>query len=176
MVLATSHSQSCPFCSIAAAYPPTSNPVPTSPPPSTNDTSTTTSPPDSPVAYLLLSTPHLLAFLDHAPISRGHVLVATRQHREKLSDASVEETAAVGAWLGIISRAVIGVVDPQSVVGNRGSKAVGQGVGGGEGDQPGGESRIGDWNVVQNNGTSPSEPLLLCVQHAGLQLTTRVVL
>ncbi len=57
------------------------------------------------------------------------MLVVVRPHREKLSDVSVEEGEAVGRWLGVVSRAVVGAVRE----------------GEGEGD-------VGDWNVVQNNG------------------------
>lgn len=71
-----------------------------------------------------------MAFLDHAPISRGHVLLATRQHREKVSEVSLEEGAAVGRWLGVVCRAVAGV-------------ALGME-----------RAEEGDWNVVQNNGNS----------------------
>ena len=67
------------------------------------------------------------------PLSRGHVLLATRAHRVKLGDLSVEEGRAVGAWLGIVSRCVVGAA---------------MGGSEGEGEEGGG----GDWNVVQNNG------------------------
>lgn len=79
----------------------------------------------------------MLAFLDHAPISRGHVLLATRAHREKLSDVTVEEGRALGAWLGVVSRAVVGAV------------AEGEAEEEGDGFEGAGG---GDWNVVQNNG------------------------
>lgn len=110
----------CPFCALVAAYPP--SPVPYSPPPAPPT-------PTSPTAHVILSTPHLLAFLDHAPISRGHVLVVVRAHREKLGDVTTVEGRCLGGWLGVVSRAVMGVVR--------------------EGD--GGD--VGDWNVVQNNGS-----------------------
>lgn len=103
-------------------------------------TPTTTAPasssyPGSPgTARVILSTPYLLAFLDHAPISRGHVLVATRAHREKLADISVAEGRALGSWLGIVSRAVM------------------RAVASGEGNESGGDPSKADWNLVQNNG------------------------
>lgn len=121
----------CPFCAIAS-----SNPRSTSVVPSPNSI--------SPLTHLILSTPHLIAFLDHAPISRGHVLIATRQHREKLSDVTVREGRELGAWLGIVSRAVVRVVDPSArAVERKGEEGMGESMGEG----------MGDWNVVQNNGT-----------------------
>ncbi|MCJ1359245.1 MAG: Histidine triad nucleotide-binding protein 2, mitochondrial [Icmadophila ericetorum] len=124
MPLFPSHSSDCPFCKIASAHPPSNPAKPTtlSAPPEPHSTLSGTP------TYILLSTPRVMAFLDHAPISRGHVLVATRQHREKLSDISIEEGAAVGRWLGIVCRAVAGV-------------ALGLEC-----------AEEGDWNVVQNNG------------------------
>ena len=61
------------------------------------------------------------------------MLVTTRQHRRKLDDVSVEEGRALGVWLGILSRTVVGCV--QSKDGEVVNK-----------------SDVGDWNVVQNNG------------------------
>ncbi|SLM38179.1 Histidine triad, conserved site [Lasallia pustulata] len=113
----------CPFCLIASSHPPFS---PTSPP-------STPKPPPS--TYVLLSTPLVIAFLDIAPISRGHVLVATRAHREKVSDVTVAEGRALGAWLGVVSRAVV--------------RSVGLSGKGGEG--------VGDWNIVQNNGARAAQ-------------------
>ena len=66
--------------------------------------------------------------------------MVVRAHREKLGDVSTEEGAAVGRWLGVISRAVVGAV--------RGEDTDMR-----EGD----EVDVGDWNVVQNNG-----PLSAC--------------
>ena len=120
----------CPFCAIASSNPSSS--------PAVLEPSS-----DSPLAHLILSTPCLIAFLDHAPIARGHVLVATRQHRVKLSDVTVQEGRELGAWLGIVSRAVVRVADP---VGNAG-----------EGNR---EEEMGDWNVVQNNGAHGTCTLL----------------
>lgn len=63
------------------------------------------------------------------------MLVVVREHREKLGDVRVAEGEAVGRWLGVVSRAVVGAV-------------AGVERGGGEG----GDVDVGDWNVVQNNG------------------------
>ena len=73
-------------------------------------------------------------------MSRGHVLVATRAHREKVSDVSMAEGRALGAWLGVVSRAAVRSV----------------GLTGGDGE--GGGDGVGDWNIVQNNGIRPSFP------------------
>jgi diadenosine tetraphosphate (Ap4A) HIT family hydrolase len=121
----------CPFCKISDAYPASSaSPVPYAPDPDKI----------APQAHLILSTPHILAFLDILPISPGHVLVTTREHYRKLSDlyttpkptetwvsnqklSHARDTArALGEWLPILSSALC--------------KATG----------------IEDWNVVQNNG------------------------
>jgi diadenosine tetraphosphate (Ap4A) HIT family hydrolase len=73
----------CPFCNIASSYPPTpfndpeSNPV-------------STVPDLIPLSHLILSTEHVLAFLDIMPLTRGHVLVAPRNHYQTLGDMSVQ--------------------------------------------------------------------------------------
>ena len=117
----------CPFCKIAEAFPADpSSPVPEAPDPEKT----------SPQSHLILSTPHVLAFLDILPIAPGHILITTRDHYRKLSDlykplqdteeskrANARESArALGEWLPIISAALC--------------RATG----------------IEDWNVVQNNG------------------------
>ena len=66
------------------------------------------------------------------------MLVVVRAHREKLGDVRVEEGEAVGRWLGVVSRAVVGAV--------REGEA-------GEGEDA--DLDVGDWNVVQNNGGCP---------------------
>lgn len=55
-----------------------------------------------------------------------------------MGDVRVEEGEAVGRWLGVVSRAVVGAV-------KEGGGAEDVGVGGEDVD-------VGDWNVVQNNG------------------------
>lgn len=66
------------------------------------------------------------------------MLVVVRAHREKLGDVWVEEGEAVGRWLGVVSRAVVG--------------AVREGEGAGEEAEADVDVDVGDWNVVQNNG------------------------
>jgi hypothetical protein len=48
-----------------------------------------------PPSFVLLSTPDVIAFLDIAPLTRGHVLVATRRHRVKTVELSTAEGAEV---------------------------------------------------------------------------------
>ncbi|TKA75390.1 hypothetical protein B0A49_04687 [Cryomyces minteri] len=109
--------QSCPFCAIANAYQSTpsdslSSYIPSSPDPARV----------SPECHLILCTPTVLAFLDIQPMTRGHVLVISRRHAEKLGDLKDGEGGALGSWLPVLSRAVCKVTG------------------------------VGDWNTVQNNG------------------------
>lgn len=100
----------CPFCNIATHYLP-------SYPPSSNAELV------SPSAFVVLSTPLCIAFLDIMPLAPGHLLVTTRKHHEKLSDVSEEEAAELGVWVKRISRVLMKVTG------------------------------VEDWNVVQNNGS-----------------------
>jgi len=119
----------CPFCNIAKAYPPESSLVPSNPDPEKL----------SPQAHLILSTPHVMAFLDILPIAPGHILVTTRDHYCKVSDLynpkagsdwasqrkaakAKEDSRAIGEWLPLVSRALCNTTG------------------------------IEDWNIVQNNG------------------------
>lgn len=78
---------SCPFCTITSIYQPIS-------PSNTTDTDWD---PDrlAPPTYVFLSTEHIVAFLDIAPLTRGHVLVTPRRHRTKVGDCSADEAADV---------------------------------------------------------------------------------
>jgi diadenosine tetraphosphate (Ap4A) HIT family hydrolase len=102
----------CPFCGIAGAYAPA---PPTAP---------VTFDPDLvvPSAFVVLSTPLVMAFLDIMPLSPGHLLVTTRRHHSKVSDVTVEESREIGYWLPVLSRVL--------------AKTTG----------------VWDWNIVQNNG------------------------
>ncbi|KAF2173180.1 hypothetical protein M409DRAFT_17125 [Zasmidium cellare ATCC 36951] len=120
----------CAFCNISSAYPAETSPIPSSPDPEKVD----------PQCHLILSTPHVLAFLDIMPISPGHILLTTRNHYRKLSDlqpptpthtdwasqrtasTALETSRALGEYLPLLSRALCAVTG------------------------------IEDWNVVQNNG------------------------
>lgn len=99
----------CPFCNIATSYPPSANP--------NNDHERV-----SPSAFVVLSSPLCMAFLDIMPLSPGHMLVTTRRHHEKISDVSEEESRELGLWLPRLSRVLANVTG------------------------------VWDWNIVQNNG------------------------
>jgi diadenosine tetraphosphate (Ap4A) HIT family hydrolase len=77
----------------------------------------------SPSAFLILSTPLCMAFLDIMPLSPGHLLVTTRQHHEKISDVTEEEARELGVWLVRLSQVLARVTG------------------------------VWDWNIVQNNGS-----------------------
>ncbi|KAK5114888.1 hypothetical protein LTR62_002047 [Meristemomyces frigidus] len=108
----------CPFCKIATAYPSSeTSPIPSSPDPEKLD----------PQCHMILSTPHVLAFLDILPIAPGHILLTTRKHYRTLGDLHNDDEAkqdaqALGEWLPLLSRALCKVTG------------------------------IEDWNIVQNNG------------------------
>jgi diadenosine tetraphosphate (Ap4A) HIT family hydrolase len=110
----------CPFCTIATNYPPTS---PTSPNSASWD-------PDKidPPGYVILSTPSVIAFLDIAPLTRGHVLIAPRNHYIKIADLDSRTASEIGRLLPLIARSVLRAVLP---------------------DVPVNEA---DYNIVQNNG------------------------
>ncbi|KAB8232271.1 hypothetical protein BDV23DRAFT_992 [Aspergillus alliaceus] len=145
-------SSTCPFCGIAKAYPPISPTAfithnqteQTNPPtesPSTTNPSLIASPgPSDPATHLILSTKHVLAFLDIMPLTRGHVLVIPRTHYEKLGDVDVRVSRELGQWLPIISRVVMRIVLGED------------------------NSSDWDWNVVQNNGISTLSPKWLLLR------------
>lgn len=115
----------CPFCSITSSFPPIS-------PLSPADESWN---PDrlSPPTYVLFSTEHVVAFLDIAPLTRGHVLVAPRRHRIKVGDLKPAEAAEIGRVLPLVVRSVLSATFP---------------------DIPHNEA---DYNVVQNNGPGAAQ-------------------
>jgi hypothetical protein len=91
----------CPFCNIAAAYPPSS----ASPLWSPSETSLsscipsdTNSNPEktTPSSFIVLSSPDVIAFLDILPMTGGHLLVASREHRLKVADLRAGESREVG--------------------------------------------------------------------------------
>lgn len=128
---------SCAFCTIADAYPSDASSIPLSPDPAKI----------SPQCQLILSTSHVLAFLDIMPIAPGHVLLISRKHYEKLTDMHnaaskqingtwdaqvarehARETARqLGEWLPRLSAALCKVTG------------------------------VEDWNVVQNNGARAAQ-------------------
>lgn len=112
----------CPFCAIGAHYPDS----PTAPsalalPPALE--------PLAAPAFVVLSTPLVLAFLDIMPLAPGHLLVTTRRHREKIDQVGDDEARALGLWLPRLSRVLSNVTG------------------------------VHDWNIVQNNGPFMSPPV-----------------
>jgi diadenosine tetraphosphate (Ap4A) HIT family hydrolase len=100
--------QTCPFCTIASAYP--------FPPPSATLKAPTrsgddeefllTAVPDAPdvtkvqpSCFLVLSAPEVMAFLDILPMTRGHLLVVVREHRGKVADLEAGEGRDVGKFI-----------------------------------------------------------------------------
>lgn len=81
---------SCPFCDIASIHPPKT--------PSTEDDNdqsgsggdTTIQAGLNGQAHMILSTKYVLAFLDIMPLTKGHVLVVTRDHYKTLWDLDVK--------------------------------------------------------------------------------------
>ncbi|KAK4909980.1 hypothetical protein LTR28_000096, partial [Elasticomyces elasticus] len=128
---------SCPFCTIATAYPPTTaaSPVPSS--------AADTDPEKvSPSAFVLLSTPLVLAFLDILPIAPGHVLLATRRHAPRLSTVSTAEARALGFWLPVLSRVLLRTFSSSSSSDDTAAAD---------------EHDLEDWNIVQNNGARAAQ-------------------
>jgi diadenosine tetraphosphate (Ap4A) HIT family hydrolase len=105
-----SDSPPCPFCVVSSTSPPAPDPTIAAGP--------------SASSYVVLSTPEVISFLDVAPVARGHILLCPRTHMERLSDVPTEQSAVLGFWLPIVSRAVM-----RAVYGGKGS-----------------------WNVVNANG------------------------
>jgi diadenosine tetraphosphate (Ap4A) HIT family hydrolase len=104
----------CPFCTITSNIPASADPA------------ILRSPIGS--AYPVLSTSLIVAFLDIAPVSRGHILICPRSHATKATDVPIAESLALGFWLPVVARAVM--------------RAVGS------------SANEGCWNVIQANGKS----------------------
>ncbi|PLB55139.1 HIT-like protein [Aspergillus steynii IBT 23096] len=135
-----SPSSACPFCNIASAYPPVAPSAFLNLP---HPTSTAPSPllPSNPdtQAHLILSTQHVLAFLDIMPLTKGHILVVPREHHEKLADVGVRISREIGQWLPVISRVAMRTLFGEEAASESGS------------------SSRWNWNVVQNNGVSAAQ-------------------
>ncbi|KAJ4174364.1 hypothetical protein NW754_004781 [Fusarium falciforme] len=112
----------CPFCTICNIFKPYD---PLNPPPQSSPSID----PElvSPASFIVLSTPTLIAFLDILPLSRGHLLLCPRPHRPKLTDVTDSESAELGRYLRVLSKAT--------------ARATG----------------VEDWNVVQNNGAAAAQ-------------------
>lgn len=86
-------SPECPFCIIAGAY------GPVSPTAAASSAANQLDPEKvDPPSFVLFSSEHVIAFLDIMPLTRGHVLVAPRNHRVKVGDLSPDESGEVGPW------------------------------------------------------------------------------
>lgn len=85
--------EGCAFCQISKNSPPARDPQ------------VVDGPADK--VYVVLSTSSVVAFLDIAPVSRGHVLICPRAHDETIADVKSEEAAVLGFWLPILSRGVM---------------------------------------------------------------------
>ncbi|KAF1939552.1 HIT-like protein [Clathrospora elynae] len=127
--------QTCPFCSIAAAFPfpPTSPPlwsksesereewgkcVP-------NEEGEADVEKTSPSSFVVLRSRHVVAFLDILPMTGGHLLVSTRRHKVKVADMGAVESREIGFWLPILARTVAKVtgVTDYNIVQNNGARA-----------------------------------------------------
>ncbi|KAI2472678.1 HIT-like protein [Annulohypoxylon bovei var. microspora] len=116
-----SDSEPCPFCSISSSFVPFD---PEQPPPNSPSLDPFKL---APPAFIVLSTPTLVAFLDILPLSAGHLLLCPRAHRPKLTDVTPPEAAELGVYLRVLSAALV--------------RATG----------------VPDWNVVQNNGAAAAQ-------------------
>jgi hypothetical protein len=95
--------ESCPFCTIASAYPSSTTSAASSAAQSVKELQSAV-PNDaeftkvSPSCFLVLSAPRVMAFLDILPMTRGHLLVTVRGHREKVQDLEGGEGSEIGAF------------------------------------------------------------------------------
>ncbi|KAE8873919.1 hypothetical protein PTNB73_00551 [Pyrenophora teres f. teres] len=131
--------ETCPFCNIAAAFPFPSQTQRSTPQLWTSSSSTKNadlascipddeeSAPDktSPSSFVVLRSRDVVAFLDILPMTGGHLLVTTRQHKVKVADMGAVESREIGFWLPLLARTV--------------AKVTG----------------VTDYNIVQNNETMP---------------------
>ncbi|KAL3476339.1 HIT-like domain-containing protein [Aspergillus californicus] len=163
-------STACAFCKIAAAYLPipTSTFLPnnqhSSSPSSSSSTPSIAIPGNTGPgsgsdshAFLILSTKHVLAFLDIMPLTQGHVLVVPREHSEKLGEVGVRVSRELGTWLPIISRAIM-----RTVFGKSESDSEDEDAHIEIRDRDRDVEKITtddswNWNVVQNNGPGAAQ-------------------
>ncbi|KAF7676939.1 hit-like protein [Alternaria burnsii] len=130
--------ETCPFCNIAAAFP---FPAPSSSNSPTLWTSRSKShesyldcvPKDgesdpektNPSSFVVLRSKDVVAFLDILPMTGGHLLVTTRQHKVKVADMEPVESREIGFWLPVLARTVAKVtgVTDYNIVQNNGARA-----------------------------------------------------
>lgn len=53
----------------------------------------------APASFVVLNAEHVLAFLDILPMTRGHLLVTVREHREKVEDLRGGEAGDIGMFV-----------------------------------------------------------------------------
>ncbi|RMD41116.1 hypothetical protein DV735_g3977, partial [Chaetothyriales sp. CBS 134920] len=120
------HDPDCPFCSIIATYPPIHPSLaPGHPDLAPNKL--------EPAGYVVLSTEHVIAFLDVYPLTRGHVLCCPRRHVDKVGALTVDEGREIGAILPLLSRALVHALTPDIA------------------------PEQADYNIVQNNGPGAAQ-------------------
>ncbi|KAJ4341894.1 hypothetical protein N0V87_001559 [Didymella glomerata] len=118
----------CPFCGIAAAYPVKDSglwnkkeelhdAVPSDEECNVENT--------SPSSFLVMRTRDVVAFLDILPMTGGHLLVTTRNHKVKVADMEAQESREIGFWLPLLARTVAKVtgVSDYNIVQNNGARA-----------------------------------------------------
>ncbi|KAL6706490.1 hypothetical protein ACN47E_005429 [Coniothyrium glycines] len=79
----------------------------------------------SPSSFVVLRSRDVVAFLDILPMTGGHLLVTTRQHKVKVADMEPVESREIGFWLPVLARTVAKVtgVTDYNIVQNNGARA-----------------------------------------------------
>jgi histidine triad (HIT) family protein len=62
-------------------------------------------------AHVVVETPEVVAFLDHRPVFKGHVLVVPRAHHETLPDLPAELLPALFGEVRRLAAAAVGALD-----------------------------------------------------------------
>jgi len=88
----------CAFCRIASTYPASTSSTSASRCDAVPLDEDSDSQKISPSCFLILSTPEVMAFLDIMPITPGHVLLATREHRRRIAEVEGEEGREIGRF------------------------------------------------------------------------------
>lgn len=105
----TDSAADCPFCDIVKKYPH----------PYKHRESTDG---EEPLAHVVYSTHHVIAFLDRLPLTKCHTLLIPRNHHELISSTPTEIAAEMGRALPVVCHAVVQVsgADAFNVVQNNG--------------------------------------------------------
>ncbi|KAH9870366.1 hypothetical protein IAQ61_005840 [Plenodomus lingam] len=79
----------------------------------------------SPSSFVVLRSRYVVAFLDILPMTGGHLLVTTRNHKVKLADMEADESKEIGFYLPLLARTVSKVtsVSDYNIVQNNGARA-----------------------------------------------------